>query len=149
MNTSKTLRDAAAIEARLGARLAAALSERSEALPADITERLRFAREQALARAAQVARERRAAAAPAATAATAVGHQRGAVVLLGGSPSWWQRAAAVLPLALLATGLVLIGQRLDQEQTVATADIDAVLLADDLPPEAYEDAGFAEFLKQP
>ena len=29
------------------------------------------------------------------------------------------------------------------------AEIDAALLADDLPPKAYSDAGFAEFLKTP
>jgi hypothetical protein len=29
------------------------------------------------------------------------------------------------------------------------AEIDSALLADDLPPKAYSDAGFVEFLKTP
>ena len=45
-------------------------------------------------------------------------------------------------------GAVLIQQQNDSEQTRLAADIDAALLADDLPPAAYTDAGFAEFLRQ-
>ncbi|MEN9544851.1 MAG: hypothetical protein RLZZ598_1684, partial [Pseudomonadota bacterium] len=39
------------VEARFGARLAASLNERAASVPHDISERLRFGREQALARA--------------------------------------------------------------------------------------------------
>jgi hypothetical protein len=35
------------------------------------------------------------------------------------------------------------------QQIQAAAEVDAVLLADDLPPEAYADPGFGEFLKLP
>jgi hypothetical protein len=60
--------------------------------------------------------------------------------------AWWQRAAALLPLVVLVAGLVGIEQWATQEQIAVAADIDANLLADDLPPEAYADPGFAEFL---
>jgi hypothetical protein len=36
-----------------------------------------------------------------------------------------------------------------QEQVDAAAEIDAALLADDLPPAAYSDPGFLAFLKNP
>ena len=142
MRTSNTYLDAEALEARLASRLAAGLSQRAEALPHDIGERLRVARDQALARARQVRQH-----APVVAPAIA-GLSRGAAVL-SGPPAWWQRAASVLPLLVLLAGLLMIHEWLRQEQVQAAADIDAVLLADDLPPAAYTDPGFAEFLKSP
>jgi Protein of unknown function (DUF3619) len=67
--------------------------------------------------------------------------------VLGSVVSWWQRAAAVLPLLVLLSGLVAIDHWQSREQVMAAADIDAQLLADDLPPAAYSDPGFAEFLR--
>jgi hypothetical protein len=144
--------DSDALEARLAARLAGALAIAQASLPADTAERLRFARQTALDR----ARQARAAARPvAATPKLAGGPLAGAAgrgsVGLGGLPfgspvAWWQRAAALLPLVVLVAGLVGIEQWATQEQIAVAADIDANLLADDLPPEAYADPGFAEFL---
>ena len=37
----------------------------------------------------------------------------------------------------------------EQAEIRAAAEIDAALLADDLPPEAYGDPGFGAYLKQP
>ena len=65
---------------------------------------------------------------------------------LGGVP-WWLRLASTLPLLLLVVGLVGIGHLNNLERIRAAADVDAVLLADDLPVAAYADPGFAEFLK--
>lgn len=128
----------AMLEARVGHRLAARLAEGADALDADVSERLRFARETALERARQ-------ARVSAGEATVAVGGS--AVAWLGGG--WWVKVASVLPLVALAGGLVLI-QHLHTEAQIATAAaIDAELLADDLPPAAYTDAGFAEFLKTP
>ncbi len=127
------------LQARLGARVAAALSERSTALPHDVTERLRASREQALAAARPAI-----AAASAASAAAVVGP---GLLALGGGPSWWQRALGVLPLALLLTGLVAIQQWEARQQVLTAADIDSLLLSDTLPPAAYRDPGFAEFLR--
>ena len=60
---------------------------------------------------------------------------------------WWQRAASFLPLVVLVMGLVAIDRWSVREQVLAAADIDAQLLSDNLPPAAYSDPGFAEFLR--
>lgn len=132
-------------EARLAFRLTAALTERAADLPADVNERLRFAREQALSR----GRAARTVSADSPVAAVAMG----ATLSLGQGPAsrsgWWLQLAALIPLAALVGGLVLIQNLHDRNQIAAAAEIDASLLADDLPPEAYSDPGFVEFLKAP
>lgn len=132
-----------ALEARLGARLAASLNERTIAVPHDIAERLRISREQAVARARQARHSQAAATAPA-----VVANGRGSLSLGGGS-RFWLGLASWVPLAALIGGLVLIQQWNDQQQVLAAAEIDAVLLADDLPPAAWTDPGFREYLKAP
>ncbi len=145
MKTNRSFQDAAALELRFAARVAAGLNAQAAAVPHDIAERLRFGREQALAK----AREARRTAPAVATAGAVVSVARGAALLAGGPAPWWQRAASVLPLVLLVAGLMFIGERMTSEQVQAAAEVDAVLLADDLPPAAYSDPGFAEFLKTP
>ena len=130
---------AASLEARVGTRLAGMLTSQSQALPHDVTERLRFAREQALARAQQ-------ARAQAVRGNIAVVQGNGTLAL-GGFAPWWQRAASVLPLLVLVSGLVLIDRWVLHEQVLNAAEIDAQLLSDDLPPTAYSDPGFAEYLR--
>lgn len=120
-----------ALAARYALRVSARLSERTEALPQDLSERLRLAREQALGR-----RPRAAAHRPA----------RAAAARSGETGLWW-RLASLAPGVALVAGLVLIQWQQDDELLRVTADIDAALLADDLPPPAYTDPGFAEFLK--
>ena len=141
---SSTLQTAALspLEARFGARVAGALTARSQALPHDITERLRFAREKSLA----VARLSRARAADG-TVVAGVSSQ-GSAVLSGFLP-WWQRAASVLPLLVLVAGLVMVDNWTSREQVLAAAEIDALLLSDALPPAAYSDPGFGEYLRNP
>ena len=127
------------VEARLGSQLASCLSEHTASLPHDICERLRVARESAVAQAVATAQVR---AAPA-------GQPNGSATLslLGGA--WWWRAANVLPAVVLALGMLLVDDLIDQQQVQAAADIDATLLAEDLPPQAFVDPGFREFLKSP
>jgi hypothetical protein len=132
------------LQARFAQRVAAALTEQQMVNPRrDIDERLRVAREQALGH-ARVAQ--RSAGAPAVVATG------GGTVALGspggsdGTP-WWLRLSSLLPLAVLLAGLLLIDHHYTQSQIEAAAEVDAALLADDLPPEAYRDPGFAEFLK--
>lgn len=140
-NSNLSVQSAArdALEARIGLRLAARLSEGVDAMDADIAERLRFAREKALERA-------RAVRAAESRPAVAVGAS-GAAVLGGGG--WWIKLGSVLPLLVLAGGLFLIQYMHSEAQIETAAEIDAELLADDLPPAAYNDAGFVEFLKSP
>lgn len=131
--------DVERIEARFGLRVGALLNEQAERTPHDISERLRVAREQAIAQ----ARAGRLAGAP---VDLAVGTGRTAV--LGRQPRWLFRFASVVPLVLLVAGMVLIDEWHDRAQIEAAAEVDVALLADDLPPDAYSDAGFVEFLKE-
>jgi hypothetical protein len=127
------------LEARFGVRVASMLGERAQSTAPDISERLRFAREQALSR-AQAARR-----AQAATAPVVVGRGRAAV--LANPLGWWFKLGSAAPLALLVLGLAGIAHVHDKAQIAAVAEVDAALLADDLPPAAYTDPGFAEYLK--
>lgn len=143
MNPSAQTHPAAAAaletaETRVALRLVAHLNEGAEALPYDISERLRFARERALA-AAQHQRRL-------ATVAASMSAGQGTAALAGG-PRWWIKLAAVMPLVLLVAGLVLIERHEQIEQIQVAAEIDSALLADDLPPDAYTDPGFQEYLR--
>ncbi len=131
-------------EARLALRLTAHLTEQASDLPADLSERLRFAREQALEK-ARTARQTQQ------VAASGVASWGPSMALFGSDPKprWWMQLGAVLPLVALVAGLVLIQRLHDGHQISAAAEIDALLLSDDLPPMAYADPGFVEFLKAP
>ena len=142
MINNKQLTDPDGLEARFGVRVAALLGERARATPPDISERLRFAREQALARAKATRRQEQLATAP---AAVVVGRGRSAA--LADRPGWWVKLASAMPLAMLVLGLVAIDRAHDRAQIAAAAEVDAALLSDDLPPAAYTDPGFAEYLK--
>lgn len=142
MNSPRSAADTEALEARIGARIATGLALRAAEVPHDISERLRVARQQAVAR----ARRPEARLAPASVLA---GRTAGGAAVLGGPSPWWFKLAAGLPLLVLMLGLLGIGQLTQHEQVLAAAEIDAELLADDLPPAAYADPGFSEFLKAP
>lgn len=139
--------DVEALQARYALRVAARLSAAAESSPHDVSERLRFAREQALAH----ARARRAAlAAPRATDATFNG---GGTLAFGGGPKpsapRWAGFAWLLPVLVLVLGLMAIHHQHLRAQVMTAAEIDFDLLVDDLPPSAYGDQGFLEFLKAP
>jgi hypothetical protein len=133
-------------EAQFGLRVAGLLSTSSQRLAPDIGERLRFAREQALSR-AKFANEPRVAAVP--VGAQGVVHAGQGSLGLSSPPAWWLRVLGFLPLVLLLVGLGLVQQASQREQLRAVADVDTVLLADQLPPRAYSDPGFAEYLRSP
>jgi hypothetical protein len=134
MNTSLST-TAAATEELFGRRVAARLSAGSQDLPRDIGERLRAAREQALAR-RKVVRVLQ-------TAPTVL--QSGGAATLGGG--WWTRIASVIPLVALVAGLLVVTTMQEDNRANELAEVDAALLTDDLPPAAYTDPGFAQFLK--
>lgn len=127
---------------RFGLRVAASLTERSDTLPADVSERLRFAREQALAK----ARTARATQTAPSTSVVATGGGTLALGSLGGRSPRWLKFASIMPLLLLVAGLLLIEHSQWYEQVTAAAEIDTALLADNLPPAAYGDPGFSEYL---
>ena len=128
---------------RFGLRVAAGLSEQAQSLPHDVSERLRFAREQALLK-ARGAR----AALPVQAASTEVVASGNTLSLAGrgsGSPRWL-KFASFMPLCLLVAGLLLIQHGQWYAQITAAADIDTALLSDKLPPAAYGDPGFSEYM---
>ena len=134
-----TLSSIEAQQSRFALRVTAALTQRNESLSVDVNERLRFAREQALERARALR---------AAESQPVQGWTRsGAMIAAFAGSGWWIRVASVLPVLALLVGLMLIQHWQDQTQISDAAEVDAALLADDLPPNAYSDAGFAEFLK--
>lgn len=128
-----------ALQARFALRVAARLTERSMDVGNDVTERLRFAREKALERARAVR---------CAEGSSLVGLTRGGAGLLARLGSGWgMKIASVLPAIALVAGLVMIQRWQDNASIATAAEVDAALLSDDLPPAAYSDAGFAEYLK--
>lgn len=130
-----------ALQARFALRVTAGLTEHSRELGADIDERLRFAREKALEH-ARAARH--------AELAPAMGSTRSGAALLGWAGSgWWLRVASVLPVLALVAGLMLIERWQASAQVTVATEVDAALLTDELPPQAYSDTGFVEFLKAP
>lgn len=136
MNTLPSSK-AEALEEQFGRRVAARLSAGNNELPYDISERLRVARTQAMAK-RKLAPEMRAA---------STAHVAGGTVTLGGGGWWWTRIGAALPLVALVGGLIAINVVQAENRARELADVDSALLTDDLPPAAYTDPGFAQFLK--
>jgi hypothetical protein len=126
-------------EARLGARIAARLEVGSLDLPHSITERLRAGRVQALLHRRVVETQ---------PVPVMVGAHHAAVTLGAQTPGFWTRASALLPLLALVLGLATIGALQDQERAYELAEVDAELLTADLPPTAYTDPGFLQYLKK-
>lgn len=123
---------------RFGLQVAARLSDAADELPYDISERLRAARTRALS-------QRRSAA----QTASSVTRSGAAAALTFGTEhlNWWDRVAAAAPLLALVLGLVAINVIQNDKRANEIAEIDAALLTDDLPPAAYADPGFTQFLK--
>lgn len=124
---------------RFGLKVAAHLDE--QPLSHDISERLRVARLQAMAQ-HKLATATQTQAAPSIFAS-------GSTAVLGGGDGfgWFGRLASVVPLVALAVGLVAINVMVDNERADELAEVDILLLTDDLPPAAHTDPGFAQFLK--
>lgn len=131
---------------RIARRMTARLTEGAGQLPHDISERLRVARMQALGKRKKAAIVHHTAPA---SIVTPVGGDSAA--LLGGwrgeGGNWWRSLMAAIPGLALAVGLVAINVAQDEDGAAEIAEVDAALLTDDLPPSAYADPGFVQFLK--
>ena len=75
-------------------------------------------------------------------------------VLAGSARNWtsgsngvWDTFGWIAPLAVLVFGLIGIVQWQDDSRINDIAEVDAALLSDDVPPDAYADSGFMAFLK--
>ena len=164
-----------ALEARFALRVRARLDEGAQAIPHDIGERLRVAREQAI----EAVRAARLASVVGQAVATPHTLVNTGMSLAGGPTThglpmpvhpwheaeaaranphatkkseaplgWGWRMALVLPVLTLLVGLWGIQRYQRHEHVEATTTVDMQLLTDDLPPDAYADPGFAAFLKQ-
>lgn len=162
-----------ALEARFALRVRARLDEGAHALPHDIGERLRVAREQAI----EAARVARAASLVGQTVMAPVAVAQGGMSLAGGQGTaglpmpthawnegasaraaqhgsqrkeaplgWGWRLALLLPVLALLVGLWGIQRYQRHEHVEATTAVDMQLLTDDLPPDAYADPGFEAYL---
>ena len=59
----------------------------------------------------------------------------------------WDKVGWVAPLVVLVFGLIGIAQWQNDSRIIDIAEVDAALLTDDVPPDAYADSGFLAFLK--
>jgi hypothetical protein len=133
MTTTDPLRASSPAD-QFGRAVAMRLAAGTDELPYEVRERLRAARVRALAvrKLPEVA---------------PVVVSRGGAATLAGEPTWFNRLASVLPLLVLAAGLVLIYNFQSDRRATELAEVDAALLTDELPPAAYADPGFLQFLK--
>lgn len=112
-------------------------------VPHDVSERLRIARQQALA-------ARKTAALAAAQPASAIVTQgRHAALAADGEPGfgWLGWLAPALALAALLAGLLALQPQQMRLPDPRVAEVDADLVADALPPKAYADPGFLQYLR--
>jgi len=128
---------------QIGAAISSRLTDSLDHLPHDITERLRAARMRAVA-------NRQISVVKVEQAAQSLSISGGVASLQGdddGFNSWWNRIGAILPLLALVAGLITIAVIQDENRIQEVAEVDAELLTDELPPSAYVDPGFAQFVR--
>ena len=127
------------LQDRFGLKIAARLSAGNANLSHDVSERLRVARQQAVQQRKRVA---------VVTAPVVQISGDTATMSFGDEGvSLWSRFASILPLIALIAGLIAISVVQTEQRAVDTAEVDAALLTDSLPPSAYADPGFVQFLK--
>ena len=125
-------------EDQFGQLVTRALSANLEQMPYEVQERLRAARMRAVAarRVSPILVTR--------PQAQAMGD---GTLTLGAPWKGWTPLASLFPMVLLVVGLFTINVVLDEYRANEVAEVDAALLTDDLPPSAYTDPGFVQFLK--
>jgi Protein of unknown function (DUF3619) len=130
---------------RFGRLLAARLDASCQKLPHDIQERLRSSRVLAL----EIAQ--RSLAAQTQTATHTIVQGNGTAVLGHGDEGLnvFSRIASLFPLIALIAGLFFIQHLVEDNRAGELAEVDSAMLSDDLPPTAYADPGFLQFLKMP
>ena len=116
------------------------LSTGTANLPHDISERLRAARIQALSK-RKIAKIQ--------MAGSTINTGGSAALSWGstGGLSWWGRIGSVMPLIALVVGMLTINSVQNDNRAQEIAEVDAALLTDALPPAAFSDPVFLQFLK--
>ena len=138
--TNSTQKNIDVLQERFARKAVSYLAHSTADLPHDITERLRAARFQALAK-RKIATHQ--------TAVTVVSQGLFAALTWGGDEAsgWWTRIGMIVPLVVLLAGLFTINMVQSNNRAQEVADVDVALLTDALPPEAFSDPGFVQFLK--
>ena len=128
---------------RFARHITARLTEGEALLPYEVTERLRASRERAVS-------ERRREATVLHTQASAAASSQGDTMTMG-SPNegagWWRALISAIPVFALIAGLVIYNADTEQSMLSEVTAVDTALLTDDLPPAAYSDPGFIQYLK--
>ncbi|WP_294768686.1 DUF3619 family protein [uncultured Rhodoferax sp.] len=124
----------------LGRALASRLNDGAQQLPHEVSERLKAARMLAL-------EKRRQAHVRLASAVVNSGGGTAALQMGGELRGVWRMLGAWLPLLALVAGMVTIDFVQDDFRAQEIADVDVELLTDDLPPDAFTDPGFAQYLR--
>ncbi|SHF26990.1 Protein of unknown function [Lampropedia hyalina DSM 16112] len=123
--------DTEALALRLGQALKTA---HAQDLPADITARLSAMRLQALAAHRQAQQQ--------ATHAHTPAKQRRTIRF-----TWWQRLLAALPIAAAGATAAFMQGAVSDDGLTSHIEQDIQILSSEVPPQAWTDPGFVEFLK--
>ena len=129
------------LQDRFALKAASYLSASTADLPYDVSERLRAARVQAISKRKITKME---------TANGVVNTGGSSAALTWGGEdglSWWARIGSVVPLIALVAGLLIINSIQEDNRAQEVAEVDAALLTDELPPAAFADPGFVQYLK--
>ena len=138
--TTSPRKKADVLQDRFGLKTASYLSAASSGLSHDVSERLRAARAQAVSK-RKIAKTQ---------TAGGVVNSGGSAALTWGSEEglgWWGRIGSVMPLIALVVGLLAINSVQNDNRAQELAEVDSALLTDELPPAAFADPGFVQFLK--
>lgn len=127
---------------QFGRRVALHLDHGAQQLPYDISERLRAARTRALA-------VRRLSAPESQTAhiVESMGNGTARLHFSDKTRNTYNMLMSFIPLVCLLIGLMILHEFHDDQNAHELAEIDSALLIDDLPPQAYTDPAFFDFLK--
>lgn len=128
------------LQDRFGLKTASYLSAGAADLPHDVLERLRAARVQAIAK-RKVEKVQ--------TSGSVVNASGSAARTWGSEDgmNWWARIGSAVPLIALVVGLMAISSIQNDNRAQEVAEVDVALLTDELPPAAFADPGFVQFLK--
>lgn len=138
--TNSTRHRAEVLQDRQGLKISSYLTLSANELPHDISERLRMARTLALSQRSLT---------KAGLAQISLTGSGRAAMTWGGDEglSWLGRLGSVLPLVALVAGLLFINSEQNDDRARELAEVDVALLTDELPPAAFADPGFLQFLK--
>ena len=128
------------LQDRFALKAVAYLSTGTANLPHDISERLRASRAQAVFK-RKIAKIQ--------TVGSAINLGGSAAMTWGSNDGmgWWGRIGSVMPLIALVVGMLAINSVQNDNRAQELAEVDAALLTDDLPPAAFSDPGFVQFLR--